>query len=84
MRIKGAATYDFINDDLDAGMAIYPFGGLTNLIASGISLLVNPLANAIEVTLDGKISDPKIGMEVKPINILQGEKRVLEKIRNSL
>ena len=47
-------------------------------------LLVNPLVNAIEGTLDGKISDPKIGMEVKPINILQGEKRVLEKIRNSL
>ena len=83
MRIRGAASYDFINDDVDAAMLIYPFGGMKGALISGISTLVSPISSVIQVTVDGKISDPSVGMQVRPLNFIQSESKILEKIRDS-
>lgn len=83
MRIRGAASYDFINDDVDAAMLIYPFGGMKGALISGISTLVGPISSVIQVTVDGKISDPSVGMQVRPLNFIQSESKILEKIRDS-
>lgn len=84
MQIKGAAAYDYLRDDIDAALAIRPFGGLTMPIVSSVASLLNPLANTVEVSLDGKLEDPKVGVKVKPIKILQSEKSLIEDIRESL
>lgn len=84
MQIKGAAAYDYLRDDIDAALAIRPFGGLTMPIVSSVASLINPLANTVEVSLDGKLEDPKVGVKVNPIKILQSEKSLIEDIRESL
>ena len=84
MRIRGAASYDFVNDDVDAAMLLYPFEGMKSALISGISTLVNPISSVIQVTVDGKISDPSVGMQVRPLNFIQSESKILENIRDSL
>lgn len=84
MRIRGAASYDFVNDDVDATMLLYPFEGMKSALISGISTLVNPISSVIQVTVDGKISDPSVGMQVRPLNFIQSESKILENIRDSL
>ena len=84
MQIKGAAAYDFVRDDIDASLAIRPFGGLTMPIVSSVAAILNPIANTVEVRLDGKLSDPKVGVKVNPVKILKSEKAVLEDMRDSL
>ena len=81
MRIKGAAGYDWEKDDVDATIVVYPFGGISTPIVSEVASLVRPLVSAVQVDLDGPISDPKIGVKVRPANILQSEKKMLEDIR---
>ena len=84
MRIKGAASYDFVNDDIDAAMVMYPFDGAKGMIMTGIATLVSPISSVIQVTVDGKISDPSVGMQVKPLNLIQSGDKILENIRESL
>ena len=84
MRIKGAASYDFVNDDIDAAMVMYPFDGAKGMIMTGIATIVSPISSVIQVTVDGKISDPSVGMQVKPLNLIQSGDKILENIRESL
>jgi len=84
MQIRGAAGYDFVKDDIDASLAVIPFGGLTNPIFSSVASLVNPLASAVQVKLDGSLDDPKVGVSVKPANIIKSEDSIVEKIREGL
>lgn len=84
MQIKGAAAYNFVGDDIDASLSIRPFGGLTMPIVSSVISIINPLTKTVEVTIDGKISDPKVGVNLNPINILQSDKTILKDIRDSL
>lgn len=84
MQIKGAAAYDFVRDDLDASLAIRPFGGLTMPIVSSVAAILNPIANTVEVRLDGKLSDPEVDVKVNPVKILKSEEAVLEDMRDSL
>lgn len=84
MRIKGAASYDFVNDDIDAAMVMYPFDCAKGVIMTGIATLVSPISSVIQVTVDGKISDPSVGMQVKPLNLIQSGDKILENIRESL
>ena len=83
MRIRGAASYDFVNDDVDAALLLYPLGGMKGALISGISTLVSPISSVIQVTVDGKISDPSVGMQVRPLNFIQSESKILENIRDS-
>ena len=84
MRIKGAAAYNFVEDDIDASLTIRPFGGLTTPIVSSVVSIINPLTNAVQVSLDGSLSDPEVGVNVNPIKMLKSEKSLLKDIRDSL
>ncbi len=84
MQIKGAAAYNFEKDDLDAALVIEPFAGLTTPILSSVMSLITPITSTVQVTLDGSISDPKIGITLNPLNIIQSDKKILENIRESL
>ena len=84
MQIKGAANYDFMKDDIDATLAILPFAGIKTPIISDVVSVINPLTNAIQATVDGQISDPKIGLKVKPANIIQSQEKIQEEIRSDL
>ncbi len=84
MQIKGAANYDFINDNLDASLNVDPFGGITTPIVSNVVSIITPLTNTIQVNIKGELADPKIGVSVKPTNIIRSEEKIIEKIRNEL
>ena len=84
MQIKGAANYDFMKDDIGATLAIIPFGGITTPIISNVVSVINPITNTVQATVDGKISDPKIGLKLNPVNIIQSEKKIQEDIRSDL
>lgn len=73
-----------MRDDLDASLAIRPFGGLTMPIVSSVAAILNPIANTVEVRLDGKLSDPEVDVKVNPVKILKSEESVLEDMRDSL
>ena len=54
------------------------------MIMTGIATIVSPISSVIQVTVDGKISDPSVGMQVKPLNLIQSGDKILENIRESL
>ena len=83
MRIRGAASDDFVNAAVAAALLLYPRGGMKGALISGISTLVSPISSVIQVTVDGKISDPSVGMQVRPLNFIQSESKILENIRDS-
>ena len=84
MRIKGGASYDFVNDKLDSTLGVRPFGGLSTPIVANVMSLINPLTSTIQVHLGGKLEDPEISVKVNPVNAIRSEEKIVEKIRNEL
>lgn len=83
MQIQGAATYNYLDDNLNSTLSIKPFGSMKGAIGTGISVLVSPLASTIEVKLNGKLSDPEISMSVKPMNIIKSDENIVDTIREN-
>ena len=84
MQVKGGASYDFMNDDLDATLAITPFGGLTMPIVSRVMSVIDPITSVVQVTLKGPVADPDIGVKLNPMNMLQSDKKILKEIGDAL
>ena len=83
MQIQGAATYNYLDDNLNSTLSIKPFGSMKGAIGTSISVLVSPLASTIEVKLNGKLSDPEISMSVKPMNIIKSDENIVDTIREN-
>lgn len=84
MSIRGAANYNFIKDDLSAALTVIPFAGVQMPIISSLVSLVNPISNVAGIKISGSLSDPKFGISINPLNMFDGDKKILKEIRDSL
>lgn len=84
MQIKGAASYNFLEDDIRATLVLTPFGGLSVPIVSDVISLINPITNTVQIKVDGSIENPSFGVRLNPINALKSDEKIIEKIRDSL
>lgn len=82
-KINGAASYDFISDDLNALLFVQPLGGVSAPIISGVFSLINPLSNVVEVKMTGPVDNPKTSVSINPVNVLRSDRRIIDGIRNS-
>ena len=75
MRIRGFASYDFLEDNLQANLTAIPFAGISTPIISSIVKVINPLTSVATIKLRGKLSDPEMGVSINPMNIFDREKK---------
>ncbi len=84
MRAQGAISYDFLKDDLDGALMFTLFGGLDVPILSEVVSLIDPITSSVQINVDGSLADPSFGVSLKPANVLRSDKKIVEKIRDSL
>lgn len=82
--ILGEMKYNFLDDKMDSILVMMPFENVKNKFVSTIAYFVNPLATAVEAHITGNMSDPKVGIALRPMNVFENQTKMLENISNAL
>jgi len=78
MKILGSAKYRFDSQDVYAKLLVSPFGSMKTPVISRIFSLIDPLISVFEVTVNGKLENPKVGIALRPLNFFNSEAHLLE------
>ncbi len=83
MRIKGAASYDFVRDNVDAAFLLTPFGGISLPIVDNVVSLINPITNTVQIKVDGPLESPTFGVGLDLSNALKSDEKIIEDMKKS-
>lgn len=84
MRIVGASVYSFKDDLVRGELKAYPFAKMENRIVNVVNKIVNPIMDSVRITVEGSLEKPKFWAKITPADIITNEKKVIEKIDESL
>ena len=84
MRIIGASVYSFKDGMLRGELKAYPFDKMENRVVAVVNKIVNPIMDAVRVKVSGTLANPEFSAKITPVDIITDEKKLIEKIDESL